>query len=85
VRIRHYENTRVVIDVQAERSGFVVLNDVWHPWWTADIDGVDAPILRANVLFRAVPVPAGQHVLTFEFKPLSGVIEDLADRFALDN
>jgi SAM-dependent methyltransferase len=80
VRIRHYENTKVVIDVQAERSGFVVLHDVWHPWWTADIDGVETPILRANILFRAVQVPAGHHILTFEFRPFSRAIEDLADR-----
>jgi len=52
----------------------------WHPWWTADVDGVNAPILRANVLFRAVHVPAGRHVLTFEFKPISSVIADLGDR-----
>jgi len=80
VVILHYENTNVVIEVDAAQSGFVVLHDVWHPWWTADVDGVNAPILRANVLFRAVHVPAGRHVLTFEFKPISSVIADLGDR-----
>jgi hypothetical protein len=80
VRIRHYENTEVVIEVDAARPGFVVLNDVWHPWWAADIDGVEAQILRANVLFRAVQVPAGQHVLKFEFKPFSGAIAEVSDR-----
>ncbi len=80
VGIRHYENTKVVIDVDAAEPGFVVLYDVWHPWWTADIDGVDATILPANVLFRAVQVPAGHHVLTFEFKPISSAIADVGDR-----
>ena len=79
-RIRHYENTKVVIDVDSSRSGFVVLHDVWHPWWVADLDGLDVPILRANVLFRAVHVPAGHHVLTFEFKPVAGAIAEVADR-----
>lgn len=78
--IKRYENTKVVIDVEAAGPGFVVLHDVWHPWWTADIDGMDAPILQANVLFRAVQVPAGRHVLTFEFEPIHGALADLGDK-----
>lgn len=80
VRISHYENTKVMIEVEAAQPGFVVLHDAWHPWWTVDVDGVEARILRANVLFRAVHVPAGHHVLTFRFKPISRAIADLADR-----
>jgi hypothetical protein len=80
VAIRHYENTKVVIDVDAAHAGFVVLHDVWHPWWTADINGVEATILPANVLFRAVQVPAGHHTLTFEFRPISSAIADVGDR-----
>jgi hypothetical protein len=80
VRIRHYENTKVVIEVDAAQSGFVVLHDVWHPWWTADLDGDDVPILRANVLFRAVQVPSGHHIVTFEFRPVSSAIAEVRDR-----
>jgi hypothetical protein len=80
VAIRHYENTKVVIEVDAVQPGFVVLHDVWHPWWTADVDGIDAMILRANIIFRAVYVPAGHHVIAFEFKPISSAIADLGDR-----
>jgi SAM-dependent methyltransferase len=80
VVIRHYENTKVVVEVDAPHAGFVVLNDVWHPWWTADLDGEDVPILRANVLFRAVHVAAGRHVLTFEFKPISSAMEEIGER-----
>ena len=80
VRIRHYENTRVVVEVDAAHAGFLVLHDVWHPWWTADIDGHEALIHRANVLFRAVQVPAGHHLVTFEFRPISGALADVGDR-----
>ncbi len=80
VRITRYENTQVVIEVDAAQAGFVVLNDVWHSWWTAEVDGVEAPILRANVLFRAVQVPAGHHLVTFDFKPISSAIADVSDR-----
>ena len=80
VRIRHYENTIVEIEVEAATEGFIVLNDVWHPWWTAEVDGRSTVIHRANVMFRAVRVPAGKHLVRFEFTPFSGAIAELGDR-----
>jgi hypothetical protein len=77
VRIVAYENTRVVVDAVSEAGGFVVLNDVWHPWWFADVDGAPAKLLRANVLFRAVAVPPGRHRVGFAFRPLAGVLAAL--------
>lgn len=78
VMIRTYENTRVEIDVEADGDGFVLLNDAWHPWWRASIDGKDVPILRANVMFRAVPVTAGKHTIHFEFRPIEGALAEIA-------
>ncbi|MCA0425745.1 MAG: YfhO family protein [Proteobacteria bacterium] len=80
VRIRSYENTRVEIEVETPDPGFVLLNDVWHRWWTANIDGEEADILKANVLFRAVQVPAGKHKIVFEFKPIEGAFAELRER-----
>jgi uncharacterized membrane protein YfhO len=73
VRIVTYRNTEVVIDVEAAADGYVVLSDPWHPWWQASVDGQHVPMLRANVLFRAVWVPTGSHTLRFEFRPLAGL------------
>ena len=61
-------------------GGYVVLNDVWHPWWTATVDGKPADILTANVLFRAVEVTPGRHQVRFEFKPVEGAIAELSER-----
>lgn len=80
VRLTSYENTRVEIDVESTAGGYVVLNDVWHPWWEAEVSGKPAEILKANVLFRAVAVPAGQHKVVFEFHPLAGAIEEIAGK-----
>jgi hypothetical protein len=77
VRIKAYENTRVAIEVDAAEDGFVLLNDVWHPWWVAKVDGAPVEILQANVMFRAVAVTAGQHIVEFEFAPLSGAVAEL--------
>jgi hypothetical protein len=79
VRIKSYENTVVEIEVDAPVAGFALLNDVWHPWWYATVDGEEADILPANVLFRAVQVPKGKHLLRFEFRPLTGALAELRE------
>jgi hypothetical protein len=80
-RIQSYRNTEVVVSVESPDGGWVVLNDVWHPWWTAEVDGQPASLLRANVLFRAVAVPAGRHEVRFVFRPLAGAWAELMGRW----
>ncbi len=80
VRIVSYRNTEVVLDVDSLDGGWVVLNDLWHPWWVADIDGQRADMLRANVLFRAVAVPAGRHKVRFTFRPIAGAWKQMLGR-----
>ena len=76
--IRSYANTKVVIGAKSQTGGYVVLNDAWHPWWYATVDGVPAPVLKANVIFRAVPVPPGEHEVRFVFRPFAGMVDELA-------
>jgi len=80
VAITDYDNTRVEITVTSPDAGFVLLNDVWHRWWTVTVDGEEAEILKANVLFRAVQVPAGKHTIVFEFKPIEGAFAELREK-----
>ena len=68
--IRSYGNTDIMLAADSPDGGWVVLNDVWHPWWTVTVDARDAQIERANVLFRAVKVPPGKHIVRFTFRPL---------------
>jgi len=79
-RLTRYENTVIEIDADSICGGYVVLNDVWHPWWTVTVDGQESEILKANVIFRAVAVTPGRHQLRFEFKPVSGAIAELSVR-----
>lgn len=77
-RIITYANSDITIEALAPPGGgFVVLNDAFHPWWFADVDGKTVEILRANVVFRAVRVPEGQSRVHFTFRPLLGVLRAL--------
>ena len=68
-KIVEYEPERVTINVRADSPGFVVLTDSYYPGWRATANNDVAPILRANYLFRAVPVEAGETTVTFEYRP----------------
>jgi len=46
-----------------------VLSDRWYPGWKATVNGVEAPVLRANGVFRAVPIPPGFSDVEFRFAP----------------
>jgi Bacterial membrane protein YfhO len=65
------EPERVRIAVRAAGDSYLVLSDSWYPGWNAAVDGIEAPIERANILFRAVRVPAGEHVVEFRYQPSS--------------
>jgi hypothetical protein len=71
VAILSYEPERVVISVNLAEEGYLVLTDAHYPGWRALTDGLETPIYRANLLFRAVSLPAGQHRVEFIYDPLS--------------
>ncbi len=79
VSIDEYRNGRIEISVNSSQPGFLVLNDSYHPWWYASVDDAPAEVMKANVIFRAVKVPAGKHNVVFEFRPLDGTATELKE------
>ncbi|CAN1514432.1 hypothetical protein MCEMSEM23_00887 [Rhabdaerophilaceae bacterium] len=76
-RILHYANTEIRIAVESPKGGVLLLNDVWHPWWVAEIDGKPVPVLRTNGVFRSVILPPGASNVVFRFAPLRGLLSRL--------
>jgi hypothetical protein len=68
-RVVSYLPDRVQLEVSSRRPAVVVLLDSFDPGWKAWVDGEPARILRANVAFRAVPVPAGVHRVEMRYRP----------------
>lgn len=78
-----YLPDRVRIDAALDEPGFVVLLDAYDPGWHATVDGEEAPLLRANVAFRAVPVPAGRHTVEMRYRPRAVTVGLLISSLAL--
>ena len=68
VEILRYAPNRVALRARMTRHGYVVLLDRFDPDWHAKLDGNPVEILRANHLFRAVRVPAGDHEILFDYQ-----------------
>jgi hypothetical protein len=75
VEIERYQPEEVRVRVGTEAPAVLVLLDAFEAGWTARLDDAgDIPIRRANLLVRAVVVPAGVHTVTFSYRtPLLGV------------
>jgi hypothetical protein len=57
--------------VSLSQPGYLLQREAWYPGWRARVDGVDVPLLRADVLYRAVPLPAGEHQVDIFFDSAS--------------
>jgi Bacterial membrane protein YfhO len=50
-------------------DGYILLNEIHYPGWTASVDGQPTEIIRADSIFRSAFVPAGTHRIEFRFQP----------------
>jgi len=69
VELLLYDAGRIVIHVESAADGYLVLTDAWYPGWRVTIDGREQPVLRANLIFRAVSLSAGEHTVEFTYAP----------------
>lgn len=71
VTVLSYEPELITIEASLQSPGYLVLTDAYYPGWRALVDGRPADILRADLYFRAVYLPRGDHVVRFVYTPFS--------------
>ena len=59
------------VEVAPTAPAYLLLSEVWYPGWRAWVDGRETPVLRADYLFRAVPVQPGDRLVEMRFRPTS--------------
>jgi hypothetical protein len=71
IRFDAFGLNEIRLHVDTPADAYLVLSEVWYPGWSATVDGVPAPVLRANYAFRAVRLEPGQHQVRLTFAPRS--------------
>jgi hypothetical protein len=67
--ITAYTPEHIEIQVDSTDEGNLILTDAYYPGWVATVNGEVKPIHKADVMFRAVQIPAGESTVIFEYKP----------------
>ena len=65
--IAHETSRELEIEADAPENGFLLLADTFYPGWTARVDGTPAPLYRANISVRAIPLTRGRHHVQFTY------------------
>ncbi len=58
---------RLMLRVETAQPAVLVVRDTFFPGWQATVDGRPVPLWRADLLFRALPVTAGEHTVTLSY------------------
>jgi len=72
ISLKSYAPNKLVYQSKTNKEQIAVFSEVYYPkGWIVRIDGIETNYFRANYILRAMIVPAGDHEISFEFKPKS--------------
>ena len=67
--VERVTDTMVEVRTRSSVGSFLVLSDVFYPGWSVTIDGVPSRLYQTDYVLRGAVVPAGAHLVKFEFTP----------------
>jgi hypothetical protein len=69
VQVVSYLPNRIELKTDAACDAYLGSSEVMYPGWHAQIDGIPVKIYEADLAFRSVMVPKGNHSIVFWFRP----------------
>ena len=68
--VAYYSANKILVKIENDRKGFLVLTDTYYPTWEARIADLDmsVEIIKTDYNFRGVYTPAGNHIVEFTNK-----------------
>jgi len=59
------------IKTQTRVDSLLMLSEIAYPAWHAYVDGEQVPLLTADHALRAIPIPAGEHIVELRYESTS--------------
>ena len=69
VQLVSYAPNEIRLRTRSAGEAFLVVADSWYPGWEAAIDNRPAPLYIADVAFRGLRIPGGDHEIAMRFAP----------------
>jgi hypothetical protein len=71
------------VATQASAAAYLVVTEANAPGWQAEVDGRPTPVQTANLLFRAVLIPEGDHTVVLRYRPPAVILGLVASAVSL--
>ncbi|MFH1305907.1 MAG: YfhO family protein, partial [Candidatus Omnitrophota bacterium] len=69
-----YSPSDIEIETQTQRKSFLYFSDGYDNYWKAYVDSKPVTLYRANINFKAVIVPPGEHTVRFVYRPVFHIV-----------
>ncbi|MDR0995595.1 MAG: YfhO family protein [Tannerella sp.] len=70
IQLTAYRPSHLTYKSRSKEEQLAVFSEIYYqPGWNARIDGKPAAHFRADWTLRAMRIPAGEHTITFDFRP----------------
>ena len=70
IKLNSYQANKLVYETNSKTDQLAVFSEIYYPkGWIATIDGKESQYINADYVLRAMVIPAGKHLVEFNFKP----------------
>lgn len=69
IKVRHYNPNELALEVDSKQDCFLYYGDGYDKSWRGFIDGKEDKVYKANLAFKAIIVPRGNHEVRFLYDP----------------
>jgi hypothetical protein len=70
VEISEMSNNKMVLEVESDQPGYLVISDAFYPGWRATVNETEVELQRANHAFRALFIPDGRSTVRLTYVPV---------------
>lgn len=74
IEIEEPRPEHIIARASSQDAALLVLNERWDPGWRARLDGTPAPLFEADAVLMATPLPRGEHIIDFVYRPRALVL-----------